>query len=361
MWSRLHTLVAATIVVLWGFGCSSDSPNQVANDWLIPADQVISGGVPRDGIPSLFNPQKVNAAQAAYLVDEALVLGLVYNGQPLAYPYPVLDWHEIVNETFDEHNITVSYCPLTGTGIVFDGEAVAGRKLTFGVSGLLFNNNLIMFDRQTNSHWPQMLMMSAQGELIGTQLATIPAIETRWGVWRKLYPDTQVLSDDTGFSRPYGVPGAAYPGYSNLFSSPLFPIANQDNRQPPKAKVHGVFVGEKTKAYSLLSFDGSSVVNDVFEGEPLVIVADSRAPWILSFKRTVDGQVLDFKLDPENGTEFPFTILDEQTGTRWDVLGRAVEGPLAGKTLERPISYNAYWFAWSVFFPDTELYEESTN
>jgi len=343
-------------------GCSSNSSStQSNNDWLIPADQVISGGVPRDGIPSLNNPKKVAAAQATYLTDNALVLGMVVDGQPVAYPYPILDWHEVANEDFSGRNITVSYCPLTGTGIVFNGNGVSGRKLTFGVSGLLFNNNLIMFDRETNSHWPQMLKFCAQGELKGSQLPTLPAIETSWGAWRQLFPDTQVLSDDTGFNRPYGQAGSAYPGYANLFAPPLFPVARRDDRQPPKAKVLGVFVGQKTKAYSLLAFQGSRVINDVFENEPLLIVGDGRLPWILSFKRTVSGQVLTFEFAPNGGDTFPFTLIDQETGTKWDALGRAIDGSLAGTQLERPVAYNAYWFAWAVLFPDTELFAPSQS
>jgi hypothetical protein len=351
-WSMLAVLAA----FVSSCASSSSSTTEPVDDWLIPSDQVISGGVPRDGIPSLSNPKKVSAAEATYLPDEALVLGFVFNGQAVAYPYPILDWHEIVNESFNGQNVTISYCPLTGTGIVFDGDGVSGRKLTFGVSGLLFNNNLIMFDRETNSHWPQMLRMSAQGELKGTPLPMMEAIETSWGAWKKIFPGTQVLSDDTGFGRPYNRPGSAYPGYANLFAPPLFPIAVRDNRQPPKAKVHGLFIGEKTKAYSLISFQGSGLLNDVFENVPLLVVGDNRVPWILSFKRTVDGQVLTFKFAPDGGDTFPFTLVDEETGSKWDVLGRGIEGPLAGKQLERPASYTAYWFGWSVFFPGTELY-----
>ena len=171
----------------WGLftltACGGDSgnPGNATNNssaWNIPSDQIIGGGVAKDAIPSLFNPGTISASQANYLNDNDLVVGIVVGGQPRAYPWTIMDWHEVVNEDFSDPSgnkkLTVSFCPLTGTGIVFDGSN-AGRSLTFGVSGLLFNNNLIMFDRQTDSHWPQMRLQSDEGTLRNTKQKVYPS------------------------------------------------------------------------------------------------------------------------------------------------------------------------------------------
>ena len=222
------------LFILTACGGDSGNPGNATNDssaWNIPSDQIIGGGVPKDAIPSLFNPTTISASQASYLSDNDLVVGLVVDGQPRAYPWTIMDWHEVVNEDFSDQivnagasgnkKLTVSFCPLTGTGIVFDGNN-AGRSLTFGVSGLLYNNNLIMFDRQTDSHWPQMRLRSDEGTLRNTKQKVYPSIETSWGTWKKLHPNTGILSTNTGFDRPYNRPGSAYPGYSSLNSQPFF-------------------------------------------------------------------------------------------------------------------------------------------
>ncbi|MFQ5674282.1 MAG: DUF3179 domain-containing protein [bacterium] len=328
--------------------------------WNIPADQIVTTGVSKDGIPSLFNPQTIAAERADYLSDEDLVLGLVVDGQPRAYPYTILDWHEVVNEDIRDKDFTVSYCPLTGTAIVFDGNN-SGRKIVFGVSGLLYNSNLIMFDRDTNSHWPQMRLQCDQGELRNTRQIVLPSIETAWSTWKQLYPNTVILSTNTGFDRPYDRPGSAYPDYDLPDSPPQFPISFQDNRLPPKQRVHGVLVGQGpdnyvAKAYPIHASQKRRLINDALSGDPLLVVDAGEDNFVISYLREVDGNVLTFELT--NGVDsFPFTFQDAETGSTWNVLGEAIEGPLSGTKLKRTLSYNAYWFAWATFFNDAVIFE----
>lgn len=346
--------------------CQSSDDNGVAtpdspDSWNIPESQVISGGPPKDGIPSLFDPEVIPADNATYLGDDNLVIGLVVDGQAIAYPHTILDWHEVVNESFGDKQLTVSYCPLTGTGIVFQGHT-GERDLTFGVSGLLFNNNLIMFDRQTDSNWPQMRLQCDQGALRDTRLEVYDAIETSWGTWKTLYPNTVILSTNTGFSRPYGSPGSAYPGYTRLDSPPLFrnAVTFFDDRLPPKQRVHGIIFGERpenfdTKVYLIDNVvDAERLIHDTVAGRDVLVVRAVEQNFIVSFLREVDGMTLSFEM--EEGAAFPFTFRDKETGSVWNVMGEAVSGPLQGKRLERTVSYNAYWFAWGAFFQGADIY-----
>ncbi|MCG8607403.1 DUF3179 domain-containing protein, partial [bacterium] len=285
----------------------------------------------------------------------------VFNGQARAYPHTILDWHEVINEDARGNAIAVSYCPLTGTAIVFDTN-LRGRRVVFGVSGLLFNNNLIMFDRETNSHWPQMRLQCDEGQLRNTRQIVLPSIETSWGSWKKLYPNTVILSSNTGFDRPYDQPGTAYPDYNLLESRALFPLTYRDTRLPPKQRVHGVLVGEgpdadQSKAYLIDSDQEARVINDRV-GDAAVLVVDSGANnFVTSYSRTLNGQTLTFQMLGA-AESFPFNFKDIETGSTWNVLGEAIAGELAGNRLQNTLSFNAYWFAWGVFFRDAEIYED---
>lgn len=361
--SRL--MITPTLAVLFGCGGSGgdDIVRPSGDGWLIPFSLLVSGGVTKDGIPTLNNPAMIPAAQVDYLDDDALVTGLVVNGEPRAYPYAVTDWHETINEDFPNNPLTLSYCPLTGTAIAFE-RTVAGQVLNFGVSGLLFNNNLIMFDRATDSHWPQMRLQCDQGELVGTKLKTYPVIETKWSTWKKLFPNTVALSTDTGFDRNYNAGGSVYAqaGYSSTFAPPWFNITHEDNRLPPKQKVHGVLVGEgleeyEAKAYVINPSRAKRVLNDRVATEPIVVIDDGPDHFLVSFSRIVNGSVLTFRL-PENSDGFPFTIRDNETESTWNVFGEAIEGQLVGAQLEPTKSYNAYWFAWATFQVGSDIFED---
>ena len=170
-----HLLLAAL------FFSASCAKEQIADtDWSIPTDDVRDGGPGKDGIPSVDNPQFSTAGEASYLSDNDLVIGMVNGTQVKAYPHPILDWHEIVNDELDGIAVAMTYCPLTGSGIAWDCE-LDGERTTFGVSGLLFESNLIPYDRKTNSNWSQMRLDCVNGPLQGQKINTFPIIETTWG------------------------------------------------------------------------------------------------------------------------------------------------------------------------------------
>ena len=164
-------------------GSDSGQDNN-SSQWLIPRDQVRDGGPGKDGIPAIQNPEFIDANQATYLSDDDLVLGFVDESDARAYPHPILDWHEIINDDIKSHSIAVIYCPLTGTGIGWD-RVVHNKLTTFGVSGMLYNSNIIPYDRESDSNWSQLLLKSVQGQLAGTAIRTYNLIETTWETWKK--------------------------------------------------------------------------------------------------------------------------------------------------------------------------------
>lgn len=225
-------------------------------EWLIPFNQIFDGGPGFDGIPALVEPNfstydvPRNVDNAVYLNDQDLVIGIRKEKELRLYPHPILDWHEIVNDEIGADAFALIYCPLTGTTTVWD-RMVAGQKQEFGVSGFLFNSNIIPFDRSTRSFWSQLYNKSVNGSKIGTAVNNLPHVETTWETWKIIAPSSKFLSDNTGFSRDYNrYPYGSYRTNNNL----LFPIAHTDARLPLKERVHAIIVNDKVKAYRFEDF-----------------------------------------------------------------------------------------------------------
>ena len=322
-----------------------------SNEWLIPKDQIRDGGPGKDGIPSIDNPKFIPLGDAPTLNND-LVIGIQIGSFIRAFPHPILDQHEIVNHTIDSTSFALTYCPLTGSALAWDTSSFSLNK-TFGVSGQLYNSNLIPYDRGTDSNWSQMMNMCVNGQLTGQDAKLIRVVETTWVTWRSMYPDSLVLSRDTGFSGNYNV----YP-YGDYKSSDglLFPVSNEDNRLNKKSRVHGVIIGEKTKVYPIGSFPPSiKVINETFNGSDIVVVGDRLKNLVVSFKRQLsDGPLLDFE-PVEN--ELPIVMIDKG-GSKWDVFGNAVSGPRVGTQLEATNSFISHWFAWAAFYPNADIYSE---
>ncbi len=314
---------------------------------IIPLDEIKSGGPPKDGIPSIDSPRFVN--DAGFVSDDDLVIGLSINGQSRAYPLSILVWHEIVNDKIGNTPVAVTYCPLCFTTQVFD-RTINEKETEFGTSGKLYNSNLVMYDRNTDSMWSQALGQAIVGELTGYELKRIPFDLAKWSDWKKLNPDTVVLSTDTGHSRPYG--SDPYGDYYTD-SRVIFPVKNSDDRMHPKEIILGFDHNKSYKAYRLSDVQSQKIVNDTINGKNLVLV--SVAPYLVrAFDSMVDGQVLEFTLN-EN------TMTDRQTGSKWSPDGVAMSGPLQGKHLDR-ISFNpGFWFEWVAFHPGTEAYEPEAD
>ena len=323
------------------------------SDCLVPSSQLVNGGPGRDGIPALNNPPTVSAASGdGFLSPDSLVLGVSFGGQARAYPHNVFWWHEIINDVVGGRPIVLSYCPLTGSGMVYD-PVIEGQTLNFGVSGLLFDNNLVLFDRASESLWSQMRVEGICGRFTRTVPTLLPLVQSTWAAWKALHPATSVVSFSTGFSRNYNQ--YPYGNYDQLNdTSLLFPQSFVDPRRPAKELVLGLREGATAKAYAYGSLGDRTAVNDVVGGRAVVVAFDAEAEMALAFSRDVAGTRLSF--DVVEDRAFPFHLRDAETGTLWDLTGTAVSGPRAGARLDPVATYSAMWFAWAAFNRSTELF-----
>ena len=311
---------------------------------IIPLEKIRSGGPPKDGIPSIDNPKFSKATEANFMSNSDIVIGLEINGDTRAYPLFILVWHEIVNDKVGGLPVAITYCPLCFTNQVFE-RVIDGQVVEFGTSGKLYNSNLVMYDRLTDSYWSQALGKAITGELAGLDLKIIPFDVITWEDWKLVHPDTLVLTTDTGHIRSYGNdPYGDY--YTN--SSIYFPVENDDSRMHPKEIILGFNEGDSYKAYKQQDVESFTVINDQIDNKPIMLVSlypeNARA-----FDRTLDDKILDFDFQVDK-------IIDIQTKSEWSYEGIAISGPMKGAELTR-IPFNpGFWFEWVAFHPDTEVY-----
>ena len=237
---RIRILILLAVVPLVA-GFSLDNA-------MVPQSEILSGGPPKDGIPALTNPPLVlpREDEASYLRDGDRVIGLVLEGEPIAVPLSILWWHEIVNLKVGDLEMAVSHCPLTGSSLAFDRGGVGGAE--FGVTGLLYKNNLIMYDRQTETWWQQASGLGIVGEQMGTQLEFVPSQIISLDEFEATYPDGVVLSRATGFDRDYG--RNPYPGYDRADEPPFLFSGTADGRIAPKERVATTGVGDQAIAFA---------------------------------------------------------------------------------------------------------------
>jgi hypothetical protein len=331
----------------------------------VPYSDILSGGPPKDGIPAIDDPRFISVAEAdQFLEDLEPVIFFQIGDDARAYPLQILTWHEIVNDVVDGKPVTVTFCPLCNTAIAFDRN-FDDRVLDFGTTGRLRFSNLIMYDRQTETWWQQATGEGIAGQYAGSQLTFLPASIIGWGDFKESFPGGQVLSRETGFSRDYG--RNPYAGYDNINNSPfLFRGPRTPGVLPAMARVLTVELDEEAVAYPYEVLQEKGAVNDVVAGKEILILWQPGTASALdansiaegkdvgagaSFLRQVDGQVLAFSFDGEE-------IIDDQTGSEWDVFGKAVSGELAGSQLEPVVSVNHFWFSWAAFRPETRIYED---
>lgn len=314
---------------------------------IVPLDQIVSGGPPPDGIPSIDSPKFISVADGnKFLLDSDKVLGININGDIRAYPLQILVWHEIVNDNVGGIPIAVTYCPLCFTNQVFN-RTINNTILEFGTSGKLYNSNLVMYDRTSKSLWSQALGEGIVGKYAGIKLNKIPFDVAYWKDWKHLYPNSKVLSRDTGSARPYG----ADP-YGDYYTSPeiLFPISNEDSRLGLKEVVVGLEDNGIDKAYTVNNIQKQKVVNDQISNKSMALF--SLYPLMVrAFDPVLDGQTLTFTYNSKNST-----FIDNQTGSQWDIEGKAIEGTMKGKLLSRLPFDEGFWFEWAAFHPATEIY-----
>ena len=286
-----------------------------------------------------------------HLSDGSLVIGVERDGAARAYPLKVLNWHEVVNDDFGGP-LLVTYCPLCASGVVAD-RTVDGEALTFGVSGLLWRADLVMYDEATGSLWSQLLAKAIRGELTGTDLALYPSTTTTWGQYREAHPDAEVLLPPPDSNTVRGRLNISYQrnpylGYESSRRVGVGQTEGIDDRLHPKTRVIGVAHDGVARAYTLETLAKEGVVNDTVGGLPVVVAIAGTT--MVAYVRRTGGRTLSFERDDDD-------VL-VGGGSRWDVVsGRAFDGPFEGRTLEPANARSPmFWFAWADFYPDTDIY-----
>jgi len=255
-------------------------------------------------------------------------------------------WHEIVNDNISGIPVAVTYCPLCFTNQVFN-RTLNQTVLEFGTSGKLYNSNLVMYDRTSKSLWSQAIGEGIVGKYAGIKLGKIPFDVALWKDWEQLYPNTKVLSRETGSLRPYG----ADP-YGDYYTNPdiLFPISNKDDRLGLKEVVVGLENGGINKAYNLQDIQKQKVINDHINNKSVALFS-LYPSMVRVFDPVLNGQTLIFIYDSRNNA-----FIDKQTGSQWNFEGKSIEGPLKGNQLLRLPFDEGFWFEWAAFHPATEIY-----
>ena len=328
---------------------------------------IVPGSEPRVGVPAIDEPIFHAVSEApGYMADDDPVFGVEINGDARAYPLAILISHEVVNDTVGGVPVVVTYCPLCNSAILFHREA-GGRLLDFGVSGNLRLSDLLMYDRQTESWWQQITGEAVVGELTGTRLDFIPSSIVSWREFRESYPDGHLLSRDTGYDFAYGE--SAYTGYDSPESWPKLLNALPNLRLPSMERVVGLTVDGQDVAYPLSYIAKMNVLNDSIKGLEFVIfhAGERLSPFPAGdgTDRRVIGSTGVFESTLDD-TKLSFTvkeglITDNETGSTWNILGKSVQGPLAGSRLTPLVHGNHFWFAWAAFKPDTLIRGEVDN
>lgn len=273
--------------------------------YLVRPDNILSGGPPKDGIPSIDDPKFASLEEAdEWIADNELVLAIEYEGEKRVYPLQIMVWHEIVNDEIAGDPLLITYCPLCGTGIAYE-RTIDGEAVEFGTSGKLYNSNLVMYDRNTDTYWSQIDGVAIVGELTGRELKELSINTVAWRDWKREHPDSIVLSQQTGYVRDYGRdPYGSYYEDSNLF----FPVENRDDTIHPKDVIHGIELNGEYRAYREEDIEG--IITDEFQGIPLTITKGD------------DGTV---------------TVTRNDTG-------------------EEIVKERGFWFSWYAFHPTTSVY-----
>ena len=381
----------------------------------IPLEQVLSGGPPPQGIPALgfsgdwreaapasADPAFVSQEEAAaWLEPQEPVVILSLPDEAKIYPLQILTWHEIVNDALGGRPVAVTFCPLCNSALAFDRriplseEALArvqalnpdaevtglepafidaytaqvgdaaireGLEVTFGVSGLLYNSNLLMFDSETSTLWSQILGEGNIGTLTDTELLRLPAQIVSFEQARTAFPDALVLSQDTSYSRSYGQ--NPYVGYDAVGSPAFLFQGVTDGRLTPKERVVSVVQGEETVAYPFVVLEQERVINDELNGVPLTVFWQEGTASALDSSNIAQGQdvgavgVFNRRVGDRELTfgwqDGAFT--DAETNSTWNLLGEAVSGELEGEQLSPVVHDNTLWFAWAAFKPQTRVY-----
>jgi len=313
-------------------------------------EEVVWRGVRVGGIPALVNPATVSTSDAEYVLDDELVFGAAVNGEYRAYPLRIMDWHEMVNDIVGGRPVSLSYCTLCRSGILYDTRKPGGGHFVFGTSGVLYRSNKLMIDEGTLSLWSNLTGEPVVGKLTTEpiRLQVLPMTLTTWAEWHELHKETTVLDLDT-LQTKYAFlydPGAADEARKNV----AFPVWQKDSRLDRNAEVYTLIVAGHPKAYPVDKIVAAGVVNDSIGDIEVVLVAESVSGSIRAFVR--GGRT--FQRNPEG-------ILVDHVGRRWDITEEALVSRTdqdQEERLQRAPGHVAYWFGWYGFYPSTELWTD---
>lgn len=341
----------------------SGNPQRIDNvDLPVPLGEM-EVRLPRDGIPAIVEPafaadwtdlsvpDDSRYDGGPLLPDDAPVVGVERDGRARAYPLRVLNWHEVVNDAFGGP-LLVTYCPLCGSSVVAE-RRVAGEPAVFGVSGRLWRDDLVLYDRATESLWSQLLAVAIHGPQTGEQFALVPSSLSTWGEWQTSHPDTDVLLPPPPSNTLRG-PDATFDYFSEKYGyseEQLIGYAgNETGRPAPRRLVIGVTADGEAKAYPFDAVVGAGVVNDRV-GELPVVVTVTPSDTLVAYDRRVGGRILSF--DAAGPAHL------RADGSRWErETGRAVDGSHRGTRLEPATDVPAmFWKGWTAFHPETTVYE----
>lgn len=330
---------------------------------IIDLRELIPGGPPKDGIPAIFKPNYEAQLEAGeWLNDKDPVIAVEINNEARVYPLSILIWHEIANDKLGNVPIAVTFCLLCYSALVYD-RRVLNMQPNFGVSGLLRNSDLVMYDDVSESFWQQFTGEAMVGDMVGNKLTQIPSQIISFKQFKDSYPDGNVLSKETGYNKEYGK--NPYVGYDDIDQKPFLFKGDEDERLPPNEKVIAVKDKNVYKAYPYSISFKKKVINDKIGNMPIVVFHGDGAVSALDnniiseskevgstgvFNPQIDGRILTFRY--EGGYFF-----DVQTESKWNVTGKALSGELKGKQLERILHGDYFAFAWFAFMPETEVYK----
>ena len=314
----------------------------------ISAQEIFWGGVTVDGIPPLEHPNFITPDEAAaWIGPKDRIIGVEINGDARAYPRRIIDWHEMVNDTVGGVPVSLAYCTLCGSAILYDGR-VGDEVYRFGTSGLLYRSNKLMYDRTTNTLWEQFTGEPVWGDLVGSgiQLDVLPVVHTTWDEWLAEHPDTLVLDIETGHARDYGE-GVAYARYF-ASSGLMFPVPDRSGPIAVKDSVYAVRLNDQVVGYPILLLGAEDFLQDEIGGDPVVVFATADRSGGRAYAAPPDRVVA---YDAEKG------VATTEDGSTWQVTESALVGP-SGEELERLPGHNAFWFALVNHAPRFRLYEE---
>ena len=362
-------LPAAAVAAVIAVAIAGDSPAGAPEleDIDFFASSMVQGGA-RDQFPAMTNPIAARPDEVTYVADDDLVLDVHLDGVARAYPENLGWLHEIINDELNGRFISVSFCPLTGSGANFDATAADGTQVEYGVSGFLLNSNLVLFDLDDDTLYPQMASTGLNGPRKGHQLEPLPVVETTWAMWKRMHPETTVPRAGTGLDRFSARYKSSYENESHYVDNPYseYRVDHDDVPFPPprgfdyrlraKDVVTGICRAGQSKVYPLAAMPDGAVINDRIDDLNHVVLFDSTSQTAITYSRELDGEVLYFYAVPSRG-ELPLEFMDEYSGSRWNMRGEAVAGPLVGAQLEQVVALNAMWFAWAGFFRNAVIWD----